>query len=242
MRINTDNIYQSLGEYSESNARGTLKVIEGQLTGEYMIESPIEINSHGHFLNLAIAVHMEGTAPASLPHFLWAMPIHTLPRCTCDVYKIKSMQIIQRVNNWQEIRDYCNEVKEIHATSEQAKCARGRKNFWLQAEPIYSCGKYREAVKDDRLWQFCIKLFPKAALAQVYFADKNIGIDWHRDASYAKPTARIFNLGNAIIQTKEGEKIERNSETHSPSSWNRAGLGAVNIFIFRAILALDIIL
>jgi len=53
MRINTDDVYQSLGEYSESNAKGTLKVIEGELSGEYMIESPLEIN--GQFVRLAIS-------------------------------------------------------------------------------------------------------------------------------------------------------------------------------------------
>jgi len=117
------------------------------------------------------------------------------------------MQIIKQIENWQEIRDYCNDIKNANAFQEQAKCAKGRLNFWLQAEPDYSTGKYQKAVFDLYLWQICKELFPASDLAQVYFADNNKGIDWHKDAQYATQTARILNLGNAIIESKYADEI-----------------------------------
>jgi hypothetical protein len=116
------------------------------------------------------------------------------------------MKIIQQISNWQAIRDYCNQIKH-HAHSEQARCAKGRQNFWLQAEPNYSNGLYQKAVIDQHLWEICKNFFPQADLAQVYFADNNKGIDWHRDAVYCQPTARILNLGNAILESKTPGKI-----------------------------------
>ena len=88
------------------------------------------------------------------------------------------------------------------ATAEQAKCAKGRLNLWLQAEPDYRSGKYMPAHKDERLWKFCKKVYPQAALAQIYFADGGHGIDWHRDARYAKPEACIVNLGKVRLEMK----------------------------------------
>lgn len=88
------------------------------------------------------------------------------------------------------------------ATAEQAKCARGRMNLWLQAEPIYSSGKYKAAYTDNRLWQFCQRIFPSADLAQIYFAEDGRGIDWHRDAAYAAASAMILNLGATTLESQ----------------------------------------
>jgi hypothetical protein len=88
------------------------------------------------------------------------------------------------------------------ATAEQAKCARGRLNLWLQAEPNYSTRKYQPAHSDPRLWRFCQRIDAGAALAQIYFATGNHGISWHRDASYAKPDAFIVNSGQVCLETK----------------------------------------
>jgi hypothetical protein len=152
------------------------------------------------------------------------------------------MQIIDRIDNWQDIRDYCNSIK-AHAQSEQAKCARGRQNFWLQAEPDYSMGLYRKAIADDKLWTICKQLQPKATVAQIYFADKLKGIDWHKDAHYffnSGTPARILNMGNAILECKGdhgktitlkltgGELIEFDSQTPhkgTPLDIARIGIG-----------------
>lgn len=110
----------------------------------------------------------------------------------------------------EQLSQYIRSTLLPSATAEQAKCARGRLNLWLQAEPNYSTKKYKPAVTDDRLWAFCKSVFPQADLAQVYFADGNHGIDWHRDAAYAMPVARILNLGQVRLETKtrDGNLIE----------------------------------
>jgi hypothetical protein len=114
------------------------------------------------------------------------------------------MKIIRRISPERvlEIKEYIQVHLLPLATAEQAKCARGRLNLWLQAEPNYSTRKYKPAHTDQRLWRFCQKIYPEASLAQVYFATHNHGISWHRDASYAKPKAFILNLGQVCLQTR----------------------------------------
>lgn len=101
----------------------------------------------------------------------------------------------------QEIKAHITECLWPLATAEKAKCARGRKNLWLRAEPDYAKGKYKPAQTDERLWQFCRTLYPSAALAQIYFAAGGHGIDWHSDGAFAKPEAYILNLGTVCLQT-----------------------------------------
>lgn len=112
------------------------------------------------------------------------------------------MKIIRQLpqQRTQEISTYIRETLLPLATAEQAKCAKGRLNLWLQAEPDYSTRKYIKAHTDDRLWSFLQRIDPQAACAQIYFADGNHGIDWHRDASYAKPLAHILNLGRVRLE------------------------------------------
>lgn len=121
-----------------------------------------------------------------------------------------------------QIRDYINATLLPQATSETAKCARGRKQLWLEAKPIYSNRTYVSAIHDERLWSFVKRTFPDVDLAQVYFGNR--GIDWHRDAAYANSQAYIINLGICTLQTKlndgtlisheltGGELIEFNSK------------------------------
>jgi hypothetical protein len=152
------------------------------------------------------------------------------------------MEIVMRLSpeRTQEVTQYIRTKLLPLATAEQAKCARGRLNLWLQAEPNYATKKYRLAHEDDRLWKFRKSVFPEADLAQVYFANGGHGIDWHRDAAYAMPRARILNLGRVRLQTKTrsdklislelhgGEVIEFDSKLlHRavPRSDDRIGIG-----------------
>jgi hypothetical protein len=115
------------------------------------------------------------------------------------------MEIIGRIGTERQsqLRSHILTLKDIHATPETAKCCRGRKNFWLQAEPNYSTRKYKFAVTDERLWQYIKSLVPESALAQVYFSEGMKGIDWHQDAAYAGSTAWILNLGNIKLQMRD---------------------------------------
>lgn len=122
------------------------------------------------------------------------------------------MKIIRKItpNKTEEIRTYIKTHLLPLATEEQAKCAQGRLNLWLQAEPNYQTRKYRPAYTDERLWKFCLQVYPQAELAQIYFAIGGHGIDWHRDAAYAMPEARILNLGAVCLETRLA-----NGETNS---------------------------
>lgn len=115
------------------------------------------------------------------------------------------MQVVNQlsVSKVAQIVDHIESTLKPLATAEMAKCAKGRLNLWLQAEPNYSTRKYMKAHTDDRLWSFLQHIDPLAACAQIYFADNNHGIDWHRDASYAKPTAHILNLGKVCLECKD---------------------------------------
>jgi hypothetical protein len=121
------------------------------------------------------------------------------------------MKIIRQLSRetTNHLVDYINERLRPLAKAEQAKCARGRQQLWLQAEPNYTSRKYMQAYSDSKLWAFCKRIYPYADLAQIYFADGHIGINWHRDAAYAQPDARIINLGNVRLETKldNGETI-----------------------------------
>ena len=101
----------------------------------------------------------------------------------------------------EEISRYIRDHLMPLSTPETAKCARGRLNLWLQAEPDYA-GKYRKAHADQRLWRLCQHIYPTAALAQVYFATGGHGIGWHRDNDFAQSKAYILNLGAVCLQTK----------------------------------------
>jgi hypothetical protein len=114
------------------------------------------------------------------------------------------MQVIRRVSNWHTIADYVRSLEKI-AKPETAKCALGRRNFWLQAEQNYRTKKYTEAVSDKRLWQLCKRLDPRADLAQVYYATGGIGINWHRDAAYCDRHGIILNLGTVRLETCLGD-------------------------------------
>lgn len=152
------------------------------------------------------------------------------------------MQIIRTLHPAQieKIHTYIHTRLLPMATEEEALCARGRLNLWLQAEPIYHTRKYRPAHSDERLWKLCKQIYPGADLAQVYFAQGGHGIDWHRDAAYAMPQARILNLGAVCLETRlsnrniirlelsGGEIIQFNSKLEHralPRSDERIGIG-----------------
>lgn len=118
------------------------------------------------------------------------------------------MEIVGRLSDQRtaEIVDYINGNLRPLASAEQAKCARDRLQLWLEAEPVYSTGKYRQARHDQRLWAFCKRIFPDAGLAQIYFATDGHAIDWHRDAAYAHASAMIINLGRVCLETIDQKK------------------------------------
>lgn len=72
--------------------------------------------------------------------------------------------------------------------------APGRQRFWFPYEaPLSPSRSWRMGVQDERLWSWVKRQFPQIDLALAAFGD--VGIDWHRDASYADFPAYSVNLG-----------------------------------------------
>jgi len=127
----------------------------------------------------------------------------------------KNLEIIEKIENWQEIANYLITVKH-RCTPENAKCARGRLNWWLNAEPNYASKKYMQAHRDQILDDLCKSLMPNFTLAQIFHADDKIGIDWHSDAAYGGEFAYLLNLGNSKFEI-------RNTETNQLRSLDLIG-------------------
>lgn len=105
-----------------------------------------------------------------------------------------------------EIYSHIRQELIPHATPERTQAGQGRLQLWLEKEPIYSQpGTYKTGIHDPRLWRLIQWIAPQADLAQVYGGNR--GIDWHRDAAYAAPTAWILNLGPCTLESDHGEII-----------------------------------
>jgi hypothetical protein len=115
------------------------------------------------------------------------------------------MQIIRRIKNWEEVRTYLSELN--YYSGELSRCALGRKQFWMPAEPNYKTRLYEPGKFDQRLWDFLKQVWPEFEICQVYGG--NVGIGWHRDASYAMATARIFNMGTCQLETEINGQLHR---------------------------------
>ena len=108
------------------------------------------------------------------------------------------MTIIKRVSNWIEIRDYLKLI-ESQASPEQARCARGRMNLWLNYEPNYSKGTVSPTINNTRVWNLVKHIYPECDLAQVYYSTNMKGIAPHSDWRHFASEAYILNLGNGIL-------------------------------------------
>ena len=72
--------------------------------------------------------------------------------------------------------------------------AKGRQRYWLNYKWGLKSRRFTHGVKDQRLWNFCQEIFPGADLGLVVYG--GIGIDLHRDDSYADWRGVGVNLGN----------------------------------------------
>lgn len=78
-----------------------------------------------------------------------------------------------------------------------SRYAPGRNRLWLKEQSNLQPKErhsYTPAVEpSDRLWQYCLKLFPEAELGLLAVGGK--GISFHRDSTYAASKACLINLG-----------------------------------------------
>jgi hypothetical protein len=115
------------------------------------------------------------------------------------------LEITRKITNWKEIHDYIQSMRAEYANPEQAYCAKGRENFWLQWEPNYASKTYAPGIIDERLWAFIKRIEPTADLAQVFYGNR--AIDWHRDASYAHKEAWLLALGQSTFQIENRDGV-----------------------------------
>lgn len=91
------------------------------------------------------------------------------------------------------IREHLDSLAE-HLTPDVSRYARGRQRFWLEHEaPLGRTRNWQPGVHSDRLWSWVQRSFPGVELGLAAYGE--VGIDPHRDASYADYTAYSVNLG-----------------------------------------------
>ncbi|MBE9128026.1 MULTISPECIES: hypothetical protein [unclassified Coleofasciculus] len=94
------------------------------------------------------------------------------------------------------IREHLAQL-DYNLESDVSSYARGRKRYWLEWEWDLKHKVFRNGVKDERLWTFCQRIFPGCQIGLV--AKGDVGIDWHRDDSYADWEAITINLGQTSV-------------------------------------------
>ncbi|QBQ73108.1 hypothetical protein kac65v162_gp078 [Nodularia phage vB_NspS-kac65v162] len=116
------------------------------------------------------------------------------------------LQIIKVISSTQQqqIREYLDQHQQL-LQRDVSSYAKGRQRFWLKSQPTLDKEPvFNQAHKLPRLWDWCSTIFdramqhtgldyqPKSALGLVAYG--SVGINWHRDATYADYPAVSINL------------------------------------------------
>jgi len=91
-----------------------------------------------------------------------------------------------------QIQEYLEDYKDA-LEPDVSNYAKGRQRFWIRYEWDLKNKIFRRANHCDRLWEYCKKIFPEADLGLAAFGP--VGINLHRDDSYADWVAYSINLG-----------------------------------------------
>jgi len=122
-----------------------------------------------------------------------------------------------------DLRSFCRESVNL-MTSDVSSYAQGRYRLWLFHEcDLRTPGTITKAYQNDRLWNFCQRVYPGTNIGLLTFGGKigNIQstglIILHRDHSYSRAIARTVNIGSCIFnydgkdyQLNDGDIIEFN--------------------------------
>jgi hypothetical protein len=104
---------------------------------------------------------------------------------------IKALKILDP-ENLKTITNHLEKHKDKF-TLDKSNYAQNRKKFWLEWEWDLLNRKFIPAIKDPKLWNLCKLWYPEANLGLVTHGD--VGIELHRDDSYAAFKAVGANLG-----------------------------------------------
>ena len=104
-----------------------------------------------------------------------------------------------------------------HLSQDVSAYAPGRTRAWLEIEaPLGPYQPWKTGLHSEKLWPWLVKAWQKAYPTTVPHLGLSIygdvGITWHRDATYACPPAMIVNLGPCIL----GIDHKRNSPRGNP--------------------------
>lgn len=117
----------------------------------------------------------------------------------------KIMKLINRVENPEELREFCRSVKS-KLTKDTSNYATQRYRLWLFHSVDFRTNKVSEGYYSDRLYKFSQKIYPGCNIGLLTFAGSlengkisDGRISLHRDHSYASPLAISVNLGEAIF-------------------------------------------
>jgi len=110
-------------------------------------------------------------------------------------------------------------LRTIPMKEDKSNYARNRKIQWIGVEPQLFATQdtlktAKKAYQDARITKFCELIMPFKVdfILVTYSGEQASGINWHRDASYAKALAGTINLGICSFGMRE------RSGTYSPDS------------------------
>ena len=122
-----------------------------------------------------------------------------------------------------DLRSFCRESVNL-MTSDVSSYAQGRYRLWLFHEcDLRTPGTITKAYQNDRLWNFCQRVYPGTNIGLLTFGGKIGNIQStgliipHRDHSYSRAITRTVNIGSCIFnydgkdyQLNDGDIIEFN--------------------------------
>jgi hypothetical protein len=124
--------------------------------------------------------------------------------------------------NLAELKSFCRETTSL-MTSDVSSYAQGRYRIWLFHECNLKTGEITKGYYNDRLWNFCQRVYPGTNIGLLTFGGNINGVKStgliipHRDHTYAKIIARTVNLGSCVFeydgkeyQLNDGDIIEFN--------------------------------
>ena len=133
----------------------------------------------------------------------------------------------KQIPNIEQFRDYCRSLVPLMKPSHSSLTGR-RLELWLFNEVHLGSGKVTAGYFDDRLYDFCQRIYPGSNIGLLTYHGELGGgssglIKPHRDHGYAMPRAVSINLGEAefavdgkLYKLGDGDICEFNCKlTHS---------------------------
>lgn len=113
-------------------------------------------------------------------------------------------QLKKAIPNLEQLRDYFRGLIPQMKVSHSSLTTR-RLELWLFNEVNLGSGKVTPGFTDDKLYEFCQKLYPGSNIGLLTYHGSERGgssglIKSHRDHSYAMPIAVSLNLGIADFE------------------------------------------